>query len=108
MKHQVVSFTLMIFLTLIAFAAVAIEGFSALVHRSIYFAAGSRTSGFPIVLFYAYEAQRAWYYCIVFILWPCSRLNNCSCFHNDCLVINHKENRLLINSRFSYVLFICW
>lgn len=29
MKHQVVSFALMIFLTLIAFAAVAIKGFSA-------------------------------------------------------------------------------
>ncbi len=55
MRYQIVSFSLMIFLTFIAFAAVGYEGFYCLVYRSFYSPVGCCSSCFSVVLFHAYE-----------------------------------------------------
>ena len=56
MKHQVITFALMIFLTLIAFVAVAYDGFQQLVYNTIYSFVSCYPSSLPTILFYAYES----------------------------------------------------
>ena len=55
MRYQIVSFTLMIFLTLVAFAAVGYEGILRLVYSSVHPFACCSPSNISAILFHAHE-----------------------------------------------------